>query len=173
MSKFELDVWVTRQFPKTWTHVIKGSFADPQLDTQGATDLFCYDQTLRIGAFFATVRNGRLDDGTPVQDGPRQVGPNHSFTRRWTHIVNVAAGEIKLLFYDAASGVGEFYATDGRGNLTLKKRHTGWRTSWALIVAGRFGKTTVASSPFPFPPPKTRPKADLLFYDATDGTGEF
>ncbi len=60
-----------------------------------------------------------------------------------------------LLFYDAASGVGEFHTTDGRGNLTLKQQHSGWRTSWTLILAGRFGK------------------AHLLFYDAANGTGEF
>ncbi len=64
MSKFELDVWVTQQFPTTWTHVISGSFADPQFDTRGATDLLCYDRNSGIGAFFATVKNGRLDDGT-------------------------------------------------------------------------------------------------------------
>ena len=61
MSKFELAVWTTQQFPKSWTHIIKGSFADPQSSTQGATDLFCYDRNAGIGAFFATVKNGRLD----------------------------------------------------------------------------------------------------------------
>lgn len=169
MSKFELDVWVTRPFLKTWTHVIKGSFVDPQSATQGATDLFCYDRNARIGAFFATVKNGRLDDGTLVQDGPRQVGANHTFSRRWTHIVHFPLpnilqpfpkppkpGGTMLLFFDAASGVAEFYKTDGFGKLILKKRHTGLRTSWTLIVGGRFGD-----------------KASLLFYDATDGTGEF
>lgn len=156
MSKFELTEWVTQQFPKTWTHVIKGSFADPQSGTQGATDLFCYDRNAGIGAFFATVKNGRLDDGTLVPDGPHQVGGNHTFGRRWTHIVNGPfANAAKLLFYDAATGVAEFYATDGRGGLTLKKQHSGWRTSWTLILAGRFGK------------------ASLLFYEAASGTGEF
>ncbi|MGB9180125.1 MAG: hypothetical protein WCB68_12835 [Pyrinomonadaceae bacterium] len=160
MSKFELGVWVSRQFPKTWTHVIKGSFADPQFDTRAATDLFCYDRNAGIGAFFATVKNGKLDDGTLVQDGPHQVGANHTFSRRWTHIVNGPfappfPGGVQLLFYDATSGVGEFYATDGLGNLTLKKHHSGWRTSWTLILAGHFGT------------------ANLLFYDATDGTGAF
>lgn len=169
MSKFELDVWVTRPFLKTWTHVINGAFADPQFATQGATDLFCYDRNAGIGAFFATVKNGRLDDGTLVQDGPRQVGPNHTFSRRWTHVVYFSfpkvlqpfplppkPGGTFFLFYDAASGVGEFYKTDGFGKLILKKRHTGLRTSWTIIAGGRFGD-----------------KASLLFYDATDGTGEF
>ena len=160
MSKLELQVWVSRTFPKSWTHVIAGSFADPQRESQGATDLFCYDRNAGIGAFFATVKNGRLTDGTLVQDGPYQVGGNHTFDRRWTHIVNGSftppyPGGVQFLFYDAASGVGEFYATDGRGNLTLKKQHTGWRTSWTQIIAGRFGK------------------ANLLFYDAAGHTGEF
>src|SRR5689334_305819 len=88
MPKFDLNVWVTRSFPTTWTHIVKGSFADPQAATQGATDLFCYDRNAGIGAFFATVRSGRLDDGTIVPDGPRQVGPNHTFGRRWTHVVS-------------------------------------------------------------------------------------
>jgi hypothetical protein len=161
MSKFELDVWVTRQFPKTWTHVVKGSFADPQFDTRGATDLFCYDRNAGIGAFFATVKNGHLDDGTLVQDGPRQVGGNHTFSRRWTHVVSgrfldpLVPNRIQLLFYDATSGVAEFYATDGRGQLSLIKQHTGWPTSWTQIIAGRWGS------------------GGLLFYDAAHGKGEF
>jgi hypothetical protein len=61
-----------------------------------------------------------------------------------------------LLFYDAASGVGEFYKTDGFGKLILKKRQSGFHTSWTLIVGGRFGN-----------------KAGLLFYDATGGILEF
>lgn len=154
MSKFQLNTWVTREFPKTWSHVIKGSFVDPQSSSQGATDLLCYDQNSGIGAFFATVKNGRLNDGTLVIDGPHQVGANFTFSRRWTHIV-YGFFPRQLLFYDATSGVGEFYEIDERGNLILKKQHSGWRTSWTLILAGRFGK------------------ANLLFYDAASGTGEF
>jgi hypothetical protein len=122
----------------------------------GATDLFCYNRNSGIGAFFATVRSGHLNDGTVVSDGPRQVGPNHTFHNRWTHIVyGPFQAAVQLLFYDASSGVGEFYSTDGHGNLTLKKRHTGWRTSWTQILAGRFGN------------------ANLLFYDPAAGLGAF
>jgi hypothetical protein len=160
MPRFALDVWVTRDFPRTWTHVIDGPFADPQFDTKHATDLLCYDGNSGIGAFFATVKAGRLDDGTAVQDGPHRVGANLTFSRRWTHIVNAPfappyPGGVQLLFYDAASGVGEFYATDGSGNLILTRTHYGWRTSWTHILGGRFGN------------------ANLLFYDAANGTGEF
>jgi hypothetical protein len=169
MPNFELDVWATRLTSNNFSHIVKGSFADPQFDTRGMTDLFCYDRITGIGVFLATVKNGRLDDGTPVLDGPHQVGREHTFSSRWTHIVDVPTANIPqppnfppklragmLLFYDATSGVGEFHTTDGRGNLTLKKRHSGLRTSWNLIVAGRFGT-----------------KAHLLFYDAADGIGEF
>ena len=152
MSKFKLNVWVSREFPRTWTHVVKGSLVDPQQSTQGATDLFCYDRDAGIGAFFATVKNGRLDNGTLVVDGPRQIGINHTFNHRWTHIVHIPPD--LFLFYDANSGVSEVHQIDGRGGMFLKKRHTG-RTTWKHIVAGRFGK------------------AKLLFYDATKGVGEF
>lgn len=170
MSNLKLDVWVARDFPRTWSHVVKGSFADPQRATQGATDLFCYDKDAGLGAFFATVRNGRLDNGSLAVDGPRQVGPSHAFSSPWTHVVHVPVSTSKVrpfplppilgvtnlvVFYDAISGVGEIHQTDSRGGLVLRKRHTGWRTTWAQIVVGRFGK------------------ANLFFYDPTSGTGEF
>lgn len=49
----------------------------------------------------------------------------------------------------------EVYETDGKGNVNLKKQHSGWRTSWQQIIAGQFGK------------------ANLLFYDATNKIDEF
>lgn len=56
-------------------------------------------------------------------------------------------------------GSGEFYTTDGSGNISLLKSHTGWwRSSWKQIVPGTFGGNTYT---------------DLLFYDATTGEGEF
>jgi hypothetical protein len=179
MSKFELGVWVTQDFARGWTHVIRGSFADPQFDTRAATDVFCYDQNSGVGPFFATVKNGKLDNGTPVPDGLHKVGGNHTFNNRWTHIVYIPLfinidlpapfPDYKkdvpdlLLFYDAKSGVGEFYQLDRHGKMSLLKRHTGWRTTWTQIVAGNFGVSTLK---YPFP-------TNLLFYDATNGTGEF
>ena len=53
---------------------------------------------------------------------------------------------------------GEFYATDGSGNISLLKKQTGWRQSWKLIVPGNFGGSSYT---------------DLLFYDPTTGEGEF
>src|SRR5687768_8555716 len=123
MLKFELGVWVTREFPSGWSHVLIGSFADPQFDSQAAPDLFCYDQNTGVGAFFATFKNGQFDDETAVPNGPHKVGGNHIFSRRWTHVVHIPVFAIAsrashivklLLFYDAASGVAEVYETDGR-----------------------------------------------------------
>lgn len=161
MAKFDLGVWVTRPFP-AWTHVIKGSFADPQSATQGATDLFCYDQNTRVGAFFATVRSGRLNDGTIVQDGPRQVGPNHTFEHRWTHIATGRfpdlheAFPVRLLFHDAVSGNQEDHATDGRGGLKRIRFMRTSNTTLTHLLTGRFGD-----------------KAGILMYHASLGKGQF
>jgi hypothetical protein len=38
-----------------------------------------------------------------------------------------------LLFYDPAAGVGEFYRTDGRGNISSIQNHTNWRKTWSII----------------------------------------
>ena len=53
---------------------------------------------------------------------------------------------------------GEFYTTDGSGNIALLKKHTDWRKTWQLIVPGNFGGNGYT---------------DLLFYDPTTGEGEF
>jgi hypothetical protein len=53
---------------------------------------------------------------------------------------------------------GEFYTTDGSGNISLQKKHSGWRTTWHSIVPGNFGGSSYT---------------DLLFYDPTVGEGEF
>ena len=170
MSIFALDVWVTREFPKGFTHVLKGDFVNPQFATQGATDLFCYDRNTGVGSFFATVRNGKLDNGTLVVDGPRKIGINHTFNNRWTHIVYVPFTKVTIqpfpkppkkeffqlfFFYDASTGVAQVDRLGGLGDMTLKRRHTGLRTTWTKIIFGRFGR------------------ANMLFYDAANGVGEF
>ena len=40
------------------------------------------------------------------------------------------------------------------GNISLLKKHTGWRKSWSLIVPGKFGGSG---------------STDLLFYDSSKG----
>jgi hypothetical protein len=164
MLRFDLGVWATQECPIGSTHFLNGSFADPAFDTQGATTLFCYNQNTGTGGFFATVKHDPFDDGTPVRNESHKIGENHTFGRRWTHVVYVPVfvtafplpqtGKL-LLFYDAASGVAEVYETDGNGNLHLKKRHSGWRTSWTQIIGGQFGTS------------------NLLLYDATNRVGEF
>jgi hypothetical protein len=47
-------------------------------------------------------------------------------------------GHTDLLFYERASGHGEFYKTDGKGGIAQLKVYDGWRTSWTFILAGNF-----------------------------------
>lgn len=62
-----------------------------------------------------------------------------------------------MLFYDPAAGVSEFYTTEG-GNLALLSSHSGWRTSWSVIAPCNL--TGGAHH-------------DLLFYDPSQGVGEY
>ena len=130
-------------FPGTWTNVIGGNFADPQVAMQGANDLLCYDRNAGLGAIYATVKSGRLDDRTPVENGPARVGGNLTFDLRWNQIVTGSFGPsgAQLLFYDATTGVGEFHGLDAKGNLRLIKQNAGWRKSWTQIVSGKLRAT--------------------------------
>src|SRR5215218_3160389 len=79
----------------------------------------------------------------------------------WTHIVpgNFGGnGYTGLFFYDTNAGEAEFYITDGQGNLSLLRAHTGLRTSWTHIVPGNFGGNGYT---------------DLFFYDANAGEVEY
>jgi hypothetical protein len=71
-------------------------------------------------------------------------------------------GKLKMASTDLITisptvGEGEFYTTDGSGNLSFLKRHSDWRKTWQLIVPGNFGGNCAT---------------DLLFYDPTVGEGE-
>ena len=44
-----------------------------------------------------------------------------------------ANGRTSLLFYDAAAGVGEFYATEQSG-IRLIGQAAGWRTTWSIVA---------------------------------------
>ena len=64
-----------------------------------------------------------------------------------------------LLFYDRESGTGEFYTTDGKGNISILQGYAGkWQKSWDMIIPGNF---------------TPGPHTDLLFYDRTDKAGYF
>jgi len=110
---------------------------------QGANDLLCYDRNAGLGAIYATVKSGRLDDRTPVENGPARVGGNLTFDLRWNQIVTGPFGPsgAQLPFYDATTGVGEFHGLDAKGNLRLIKQNAGWRKSWTQIVSGKLRAT--------------------------------
>ncbi|MGH9581965.1 MAG: hypothetical protein ACRD4O_03390 [Bryobacteraceae bacterium] len=160
MITYTLTEWATRPFSRTWTNIVDGDFADPQLASQGAYDLLCYDRNAGSGAIFATVSNGNLNNGAPVQNGPVQVGGALTFDHRWSQIVAGPFGKsgAQLLFYDASTGTGEFFGLDASGNLHLINRNTGWLTSWTQIIAGKFTSDD---------------GLQLLFYDAEAGIGDF
>src|SRR5262249_14772116 len=140
------------------------NFSGPSLGAP-LTDLLFYDATNGIGAFFVNDGVGRI----------RLLKEHTNWRQTWTRIVpgnfGGAPGRFPgrnytdLLFYEAASGTLEFYATDGTGNLTDGRgnfrplgQHT-TRGSWAQIIPGNFGGTSG--------------RTDLLFYDPSDGSVEF
>ena len=153
MLGIQLKTWTKQNFFGPWTNIVMDVFSAPQQASYNMAGLFCYDRSRGIGSLFATVVKGILDNGTPVPDGPYLLGTVPLGTS-WTIVVN-GPNPFQVVLYDAASGTGAFYATDGRGGLTLVKQYTDWRTSWTQIVRGNFGR------------------ANLLFYDASSGTGEF
>jgi tetratricopeptide (TPR) repeat protein len=63
-----------------------------------------------------------------------------------------------IVLYDRDAGMGEFYVTNGQGNLSFLKAHSDWSTSWTQIIPGNFGANG---------------HIGLLFYDAAAGRGEF
>jgi microsomal dipeptidase-like Zn-dependent dipeptidase len=74
-----------------------------------------------------------------------------SWERAW-------AARHALLFYDPATGQGEFYRVDPNGELASLSWQPGWRQSWSIIVAGQFGGDGAT---------------DLFFYDRGAGQAEF
>jgi hypothetical protein len=73
----------------------------------------------------------------------------------------LSAGDIaavRVMYPELEASQGEFYTTDGNGNISLLKRYPGWRKSWKRIIPGNFGGSS---------------HTDLLFYDPSAGEGEF
>ena len=62
-----------------------------------------------------------------------------------------------LVFYDPATGQGEFYRTGPAGQLAALSWQPGWRQSWSAIVTGQFGGDA---------------GGDLFFYDRAAGQAE-
>jgi hypothetical protein len=133
-------------FRKTWQLIVPGNFGG-----NGVTDLLFYDPTVGAGEIYTTDGSGNLALLKSYSSGWRKT---------WKLIVPGdfgGNGVTDLLFYDPTSGEGEFYTTDGSGNLSLLKKYTSFRKTWQLIVPGNFGGNGVT---------------DLLFYDPTVGAGE-
>ena len=133
---------------ETWTHIVPGNFRGAD-DT---TDLLFYEGPTGTGEFYAT-------DG---QGGMSLLQTHTGWRETWTQIVpgnfDAATGMTDLLFYEAPTGTGEFYATDGQGGMSQMQMHTGWRSSWTQIIPGSFGGGV---------------HTDLLFYEGETGTAEF
>jgi hypothetical protein len=134
---------------RPWTQIIPGQFGGSNF-----TDLLFYDSA-GTGEFYTTDGHGGISL-LKTHTGWQSSG------RPWTHIIPGqfgGSGFTDLLFYDSA-GTGEFYTTDGHGEISLLKTHTGWQSSgrpWTQIIPGQFGGSNFT---------------DLLFYDSA-GTGEF
>jgi hypothetical protein len=135
--------------------VIPGRFtsSDPGSTAHGVyADILTYERTSQQLRFYSTDGRGNRT----------AVGPPIAAHHNWTHITpgifTPTGAYTDLLFYDQVAGVGEFYATDGAGNLLLLHSDPSF-AHWTNIVAAYF-----------------RPQAqtmDVLFYDADRGQAEF
>ena len=113
----------------SWSHIVPGYFG-------GRSGLLFYDADAGIGDFYA-VSEGRLE----------QLSSHTDWRTSWNAIVpgdfaahvepagltHYASDDSCLLFYDAAAGTGEFYATDN-GRMELLNAHTDWRTTWSSLA---------------------------------------
>lgn len=140
---------------KTWDLIVPGNYkAYPGEFASGPyTDLLFYDRETGVGEIYATDGAGGLNF----------LKRYTNWRKSWTMIVpgNFSRGELyytDLLFYDRLAGEGEFYSTDGSGELGFIKKYDNWRRTWSKIVPGNFGGTEYS---------------DLLFYDSSVGRGEF
>ncbi len=127
----------------------------PRVLSPKTTDIVFYDSTAGQCEFYKTDGRGGLSKLGSTQTNLR---------RTWTAIVpgefNSSTTGTDLLFYDASSGQGEFYSTDGSGGLSqIGSSHLNWRKSWTKIAAGRFSAGGTST--------------DLFFYDSVAGEGEF
>ncbi len=135
----------------SWYQILSGHFLENQ--PGGNNSLLFYDRTAGHGEFYRVDGKG----------GISLAAKHTNWHKTWSLIVPgyflKSAGGFgynSLLFYDRAAGHGEFFATDGKGGISLVAKHTDWRKSWNIILKRG------ASSP-----------NSLLFYDRAAGHGEF
>lgn len=133
-------------FPKLCTHVIVGNFA-----SSGYDDLMFYDPV--AGSLLTYQVNA---------NGWKQKAGETSTSKTWTNLISGnfggGGGWTDLFFYDSATGLGEFYTTDGTGALTLLKRYDSLRNGYSQVVMSDFSG---GSGP-----------TDLLFYHPETGTAD-
>jgi hypothetical protein len=107
MTTYTLQEWAVQPFPNTFTNVAMTiGFPSPELAVAGADGLLCYDRNA-AASLYATVQQGKLDNGTQVQNGAFQIGGPQTFDHQWSQIIPGSFGKsgALLLFYDATRGV--------------------------------------------------------------------
>ena len=114
----------------TWSSIVPGYFGG----SGPYTSMLFYNPVSGQGEFWVTNGEGSVE----------QIGAtNTDWRTTWSLIVpgyfGGGHGFTDLLFYDPVSGQGEFWATDGHGNVhQIGATNTGWRPTWSLIIPGFF-----------------------------------
>jgi hypothetical protein len=116
-----------RNWRKSWTEIIPGRFS------AGANTGLCfYDRDKGQGEIYTCDDLGHI----------RRLRRYNNWRKTWHQIVpgnfDSNPSITDLLFYDRSAGVGEFFALDGSGGMTLLRRYENWRKTWDLIVPGNF-----------------------------------
>jgi hypothetical protein len=147
--------YTQRNVRSTWHSIIAGAY----LERTEATNLLFYDRSAGVGEF-------HLPAG---ERGELQLLKRHTDWRRgWDLIISGSfladsKGD-SLLFYDREAGLGELYATDGEGDVSLAARFTDWRRTWSAIVP-ILPLDVASDTGLSF--------SSILFYDRSAGHGEF
>jgi hypothetical protein len=129
-----------------WSHALGGKFSQDNLQ-----QIFLYSRSKGEARFY---RFG--DDAAPSSAlAPKRTG----LPKTWTQIVGGRFGFEELgtgiFAFDAESGQGTFYSTDGSGSLNQVADHPGLRKTWSEVI----------------PVTNAAGKSDLFFYDAETGDG--
>jgi hypothetical protein len=117
----------------SWTQIVAGNFGATSPDF---TDLLFYDKSNRELQFYATDGKGNIKLLSTI----RLPLPGSELMPSQIVAGNFGATTFTdLLFYDADKGRGEFYTTDGQGNLKPLGDTIRLPLKSSQIVAGNFG----------------------------------
>jgi hypothetical protein len=134
----------------TWSLIESGKFTSKSAGDP--LDVLFYDSSAGVGEVYQTGNLGQMN----------RIASTSGWRSSWSIIVPGKfsnSPNVDVLFYDPSAGTGEFYHTDGHGKLAgLFASYTDWRTTWSMIIPGKFSNSQYD---------------DLLFYDPTGGVGEF